>query len=165
MSTPQTAEALAEREAVQDALHRCILGLDSNDRPLWESSMSKSEETCFVAEPIMNVQGWDNVNTHLQRVFELVTMHITSNVRVQLKSANTASLTCHTVSYHVEPENAYKMEETSFTGYSLYDIDLVKDEGDGMWKIQKWRVKVIRTTGDPATVGSAVAGLSPESSK
>jgi hypothetical protein len=58
-----------------------------------------------------------------------------------------AKLTANCMSYHVKPEDAMKVEDTSYTASSLYFIDLVKD-GEGVWRIERWEIRVLWTTGD-----------------
>jgi hypothetical protein len=142
--------ALSPHDAVADALYRCVLGIDSNDKDLFEWACFK-ESMVVVAGPI-TVDGWTAVSEYFQRVFAVVTTHITSNIRVELKDgADTASMTCHAIAYHVRPEDALKPEDTSYTAACLYYIDLVKDN-DGLWKIKKWEIKVLWTTGDRAVL-------------
>jgi hypothetical protein len=147
-----TLTALSPREAVADALHRTLLGIDSNNRDLFESGCLKNESLTVVAGPFV-MNGWAAMNDSFLKLFDLVTTHITSNIRVELKDgADTASLTAHALSYHVRPDDALKPEDTSYTASSLYFIDLVKDSNDGLWKIKKWEIKVLWTTGDSAIV-------------
>ena len=95
------------------------------------------------------MEGWTAVRGLFDRAFGLVTTHITSNIRVELKDGESAaSLTAHAISYHVRPEDTLKPEDTSYTAGSLYSIDLVKDGNDGLWKIKKWEIQVLWTTGD-----------------
>lgn len=152
MAESHTLPALSPREAVIDALHRCVLGLDSNDRALFESACVKDESMTFVAGPD-TVQGWSAINERMTRAFSLVTMLVITNTRVELKEgANTAYLTAHAVAYHVPPGDAYKPEDISYTAGCLYFIDLVKDDTDGLWKMKKWVVKIQWTSGDMAIV-------------
>ncbi|KAI1866870.1 uncharacterized protein JN550_007417 [Neoarthrinium moseri] len=152
MATPVALSALSPREAVADALHRCLLGIDSNDRELFESGCLKDESMALVIGPA-TVEGWTAISEFFHKVFVLVTTHITSNVRVELKDgADTASLTAHAIAYHFRPEEALKPEDTSYTASVLYFIDLVKHSGDGLWKIKRWEIKILWTTGDRAVV-------------
>ncbi|KAF2466527.1 uncharacterized protein BDR25DRAFT_306065 [Lindgomyces ingoldianus] len=147
-----TLTALSPREAVADALHRCILGIDTNNRGLFESACLTNESMTVVAGPI-TLEGWTAISDFFLKVFVLVTTHITSNIRIELKDgADTAFMTAHAISYHVRPDDALKPEDTSYTASSLYFIDLVKDSSDGLWKIKKWEIKVQWTTGDRAVV-------------
>lgn len=91
------------------------------------------------------------MNAFLSRALLLVTSHVTSNVRVEVKEgADSASLTNHTLAYHVLPEDTFKKEDTSYTVSCLYSMDLVKNATDGLWKIKKWDFNILWTTGDRA---------------
>lgn len=103
------------------------------------------------------LEGWTTINSFFDRVFSLVTTHIVTNIRVNLKDEkdDSATITAQAISYHVRPEDAFKEEDTSYTGGSLYDIEVVRDreqdvEGEigGVWRIKRWGIKVLWTTGD-----------------
>lgn len=141
--------ALNPREAVADALYRCILGIDSNNRELFHSGCLKNESMTVLAGPF-NIEGWTAISEFFEKVFNLITTHITSNIRVELKDgADTASMTAHAIAYHVRPDDAFKPDDTSYTASCLYFMDLVKDN-DGLWKIKKWEIKMLWSTGDRA---------------
>lgn len=143
---------LTPREAIADALHRSVLGIDSNNREILESGLLKNEEIVVIAGPV-TVQGWPAVSEFFDTVFKLTTTHVTSNIRIEVEDgADTASMTAHAISYHVKPEDALKEEDTSYTAACLYDIDLVKDGNDGLWKIKKWILNILWTTGDKAVL-------------
>jgi hypothetical protein len=144
--------SLSPREAVADALHRCILGIDSNDQSLFDSACLNDERLNIVIGTT-NLEGWTMVNAFFQKLLTLVTTHIVTNVRIQLVDEATASLTAHAIAYHIRPEDAFKPEDTSYTASNLYDLDLVKDN-DGLWKIKKWVIKALWTTGDVKVVQS-----------
>lgn len=150
---PVTLTALSPREAVADALHRCVLGIDSNNRDLFESGCLKTESMTVVAGPT-TIEGWTAISEFFRKVFVLVTTHVTSNMRIELKEdgADTASMTAHALAYHVRPDDALRPEDTSYTASCLYFIDLVKDGDDGLWKIKKWEIKIQWTTGDAAVL-------------
>ena len=113
----------------------------------------KDESATVVAGP-NTILGWSAINESMSKLFLLVTTHFITNVRVELKdaAATTASMTAHAVAYHVRPDEAYKPEDTSYTAGCLYFIDLVKDNGDGLWKIKKWVIKIQWTSGDIAVL-------------
>lgn len=150
MAQPYTLTAISPREAVADALHRCILGLDTNDHDLFESACVKDESMTVIAGT-HTLQGWNVINEFMSRVFLVVTTHFLTNIRVELKDgANTAHMTAHNIAYHVRPDDAYKPEDTAYTAGCLYFMDLVKDDTDGLWKIKKWEIRIQWTTGDRA---------------
>ncbi|PVH99580.1 hypothetical protein DM02DRAFT_528828 [Periconia macrospinosa] len=138
--------SLSPREEVVDTFFRCLQGLNSNNRNLFKSTILKTKEFHFISNMFI-IKG---CNAARFNIIFLITTHISSNVRVELKGTDTASLSCHSISYHVRPEDQFKAEESSFTAYNLYDIDFVK--ADGLWKIKTWNVDIRRTTGDPSLI-------------
>lgn len=139
---------LTPREAVADALHRCVLGIDNNDHDLFESACLTNENMIWIGGGY-EIQGWTAIKKLFDKVFNLVTTHAVSNIRVQLEdNQSSASLTAHAISYHVRPEDALKLEDTSYTASSLYNINLVQGEDDGLWKIKRWEANILWTTGD-----------------
>ncbi|KAJ5143310.1 uncharacterized protein N7515_002097 [Penicillium bovifimosum] len=139
---------LTPREAVVDAFHRCLQGIDNNDHALFESACLTNETMAIVAGST-TLDGWTAINEFFERLFALVTSHMTSNIRVQMEDgADTASLTAHALAHHIRPEDAFKAEDTSYTASSLYFLNLVRDGRDGLWKIKKWEIKAQWTTGD-----------------
>ncbi|KAF2875671.1 hypothetical protein BDV95DRAFT_562383 [Massariosphaeria phaeospora] len=153
MADPLTLPSLTPREAVADALHRCVLGLDTNNRALFESGCLMDETMTLIAGPFGTLEGWAAASAIVLLLFDLVTMHTLSNIRVELQDgADTASLTAHAISYHIRPEEAHKPEDTSYTAGNLYYVDLVRDKGDGLWKIKKWDIRNLWVTGDRAVL-------------
>ncbi|KAF2111828.1 hypothetical protein BDV96DRAFT_581877 [Lophiotrema nucula] len=152
MSNAATLTALTPREAIADALHRCVLGIDSNNRDLFASACLQNSGMTVVAGPI-TLSGWPAISEYFDRVFALVTTHITSNIRIEVQDgADTASMSAHAVAYHVRPDDALKPEDTSYTAACLYDLDLIKDGDEKLWKIKRWEIKVLWTTGDIAVL-------------
>jgi hypothetical protein len=152
MAQPKILTGLTPREAVADTLHRCILGIDTNDRDLFESTWLRDESAKVVAGPY-TMDGWNAINEFWARVFTVTTTHFLTNIRVELKDgADTAHLTAHAIAYHIRPDEAFTLEDTSYTAGTLYFIDLVRDASDGLWKIKKWEIKIQWTTGDKAVL-------------
>ncbi|ETN42439.1 uncharacterized protein HMPREF1541_01594 [Cyphellophora europaea CBS 101466] len=151
MAQTTALTALTPREAVADALHRCVLGLDTNDRDLFESACLKDETATVLAGPD-TIYGWDAINALMSRVFLVVTTHFITNIRVELKDTTTAFMTAHAIAYHVRPDDVYKPADTSYTAACLYFMDLVKDDTDGLWKIKRWEIKIQWTSGDRAVL-------------
>ena len=82
-----------------------------------------------------------------------MTTHTISNIRIQLEDgADTASMTAHAMAYHIRSEDAFKSEDTSYTASNLYDIELVRDKGDGLWKIKRWEIRMMWTVGDRGVI-------------
>lgn len=155
MSSPYAPPPLTPREAVTEVLYRCLHAIDSNDKDGFNSSFVQTEELTFEelsseAAPMLHLVGWSSFSAFMQQLFDIITTHTTSNVLVEFQDADTAILKCTSVAYHVRPENVAATQETSFTGYSLYTLTIVKD--GGAWKIKRWEIKLSRSTGDLASV-------------
>jgi hypothetical protein len=49
----------------------------------------------------------------------------------------------------MRPEEAMRPDDTSFTAGSLYDMEMVREEGsEGVWRIKTWKVQMLWFTGD-----------------
>jgi hypothetical protein len=152
MASAHLLTSLSPREAVADCLFRFARGLDTNDRDLVDSASLKSEDMTLVIGDY-TMEGWKAISDFIEKVYSVVTSHVMSNVRVDVKDgANTAVLTAHAMAYHVRPEDTLKVEDTSYTVSNLYHIDLVKGD-DGLWKTKRWEIKPLWTKGDKAIMG------------
>lgn len=139
---------LTPREAIADTLHRCLRGIDSNDRELFDSAFVQ-DESMLVRAGGIRLEGWTVISAFFERVFDVVTSHLTSGIRIEVEEgADTAFMTANSIAYHVRSEDALVMEDTSYTSACLYEIDLVKGGKDGLWKIRNWELKILWTTGD-----------------
>lgn len=151
MSLPISLRSLSPREAIADTLHRCLLGIDSNDHSLFASSVLQTPDLTFTGADY-KLEGWTAFNDFATVLFNRVTMHMTSNIRIEVQDgADVARLQCQAIAYHMKAEDARKKEDTSYTAGNLYDIELVRDvgeDGDGVWKIKTWKIEVLWTTGD-----------------
>lgn len=145
--------SLSPREAVIDALHRAIAGIDDNNHEMFESAFFKDNEVSFRLGDRV-VQGWDAINGYMTtKIFPLHTTHFVTNIRVDLKDgADTAYVTAHAIAYHFRPEDAFKPDGKPYTSAGLYSMDFAKDNSDGLWKMKTWRLKLNWTDGDRNTV-------------
>lgn len=142
---------LSPREAVADALHRAILGLDSNNPTLFSSACLQTEEMLWNGGGF-HITGWLAIKQLFDKLFTMVTTHTITNIRVDLEEgASEAHLTAHAISYHIRPEDAFAEEDTSYTASSLYDIGLVRGE-EGAWRIRRWEATVLWTKGDRSII-------------
>lgn len=72
-----------------------------------------------------------------------------SNVRVDVKDgADTASLTAYALAQHCPPGKGKEPDAPKYLVGGEYWIDLMRDEGDGLWKIKKWVLNVVWRQGD-----------------
>ncbi|UPK97366.1 hypothetical protein LCI18_008301 [Fusarium solani-melongenae] len=138
--------SLSDREAIPDALYRSILGLDSNDKTIFESAWHQDAEFIFDGTP--PVQGLAAI---LATTFQYVgagldTTHMVSNVRIDLKDgADTAKMTAHALAQHYRKDEGRKPEAPRFLTGNMYWIDLIKDKSDGLWKMTKFDLRSQRT--------------------
>ena len=76
-----------------------------------------------------------------------------SNVRVDVKDgADTAFLTAYALAQHCPPGKGIEPDGPKLLVGSEYLVDLVKDEGDGLWKIKKWVLNVSWRQGDASVM-------------
>jgi SnoaL-like domain len=89
----------------------------------------------------------------LDHVGPMDTTHMISNVRVDWKDgANTASLTAYALAQHCPPERGKEPDGPKLLVAGEYRIEVVRDEGDGLWKIRKWILDVIWRQGDASVM-------------
>ena len=152
MAHPITLASLSPREAMQDALYRGVIGLDTNDSALFESAWAK-DQPCFDREGTI-FNGMDEINKNLwEPVSHLDSHHTISNVRVNLKEgADTAYLTGYAIAQHYRGGEGKDPTKQGLLGGTMYFVDLVKDSDDGMWKIKKWAMKICWVEGDLSVV-------------
>lgn len=155
MDNPIHLSSLSPREAVADALYRCLAGLDKNDRTLFDSAWVHDDATSFEM-PGRSIVGMDALHKHM---FDVVgpmdSQHMISNVRIDVKDgADTAWMSVYSQAVHYRPGEGKDPSSKHFTGGTVYYMDLVKDEKDGLWKIKKLRVDVLWFDGDRSVVHS-----------
>ena len=157
MAHTLSLKSLTPSEAVADALHRAILGLDTNDSTLFESAWDK-DEACFDRDGTV-LDGWDAISEHLyQTVSKLESHHTIGNIRVDLKDDETAHMTAYTIARHDRVGEATDPTKKGLVGGSIYSIDLVKDKGSpsgpdrGLWKMRKWAMKICWVEGNVSVV-------------
>lgn len=101
MATLAANLSLSDREAIPDALYRSIIGLDSNDKTIFESAWHQDAQFIFDGTP--PIEGLAAI---LDTTFQLIgvgldTTHMVSNVRIDLKDgADTAKMTAHALAQH-----------------------------------------------------------------
>ncbi|KAF5012499.1 hypothetical protein FDECE_1452 [Fusarium decemcellulare] len=151
MSTLAANLSLSDREAIPDALYRSIIGLDTNDQTIFESAWHKDAVFIFDGNPA--IETLDGI---LATTFKLIgssldTTHMVSNVRIDVKDgADTAALTAHALAQHYRKGEGRNPQASRFLTGSLYNVDLVKDKSEGLWKITRFELNVIWNEGDPS---------------
>ncbi len=154
MSHPHTLTSLTPREAITDALYRALVGFDRNDISIFNSAFA-GEDVVFELRPgdtIINALSTIRTQV-LDHVGPMDTTHMISNVRVDVRDgADTASLTAYALAQHCPPGKGKEPDAPKYLVGGEYWIDLVRDEGDGLWKIKKWVLDVIWRQGDASVM-------------
>jgi len=141
---------LSTREAIADALYRCVQGIDTNDLTMFKSSvidLNKFKLDMNGAE----IQGEEII---MEAVFNFVgpmdTTHTISNIRIDVEddAADTASMTAYAVARHHRQGEGMDPTTPHFTSGGIYTLDLIKDSNDGAWKVANWAVKFVWCDGD-----------------
>lgn len=142
---------LSEREAITDALNRTLLAYDLNDVTLLESALTKD----IVFEINGQVtEGIEAIKTgNFAFVGPINTGHVLGNVRIDHREgAKTASVGACALANHFRPGTGLEKDAPYFMAFSLYDAEAVK-ESDGLWKIKRWKLNILWSTGDPSVLG------------
>ena len=150
-SLPATlSPPLTEREAVTDTLYRCIHGLDTNDKALFESAFTPNASFTVNGR---NAQGLSALHDNcFTPVSKLDTTHFMTNMRINIDTNGTkVSMTCTALSQHFRKGKGLQPGQPKLLAGSLYYFDFVK-ASDGTWKIEDWKAKSTWAEGDWAVV-------------
>lgn len=146
---------LTTREAIVDAFNRAIIGFDRHDISIFNSAFSTSPDVSLEfrtapGEEPREYKGLDTIRTALlDHVGPMDTTHMTSNVRVNYKEGEeTASMTCYILAQHCPPGRGKEPDGPKYLVAGEYEINLVFDKADGLWKVQKGVLDAIWTQGD-----------------
>ncbi|KAK9453080.1 hypothetical protein V1511DRAFT_489988 [Dipodascopsis uninucleata] len=147
MALPASLDSLSVREAIADAIYRAVGGVDTADHALFESA--------FTADAIFDLNGnvmdgLDDINSKCyDKVSKLDTSHLITNIRIDIKDGkSSASVTASALAQHYRQNQGTVPDSASFLAGSLYFIDCIKDDSDGLWKIKHWKLKFAWTQGD-----------------
>lgn len=152
MSYPIALTSLTPREAIADAFYRCTIGLDINDKELFESAWIKGPDATFDMDGSVT-KGTDALSNLLAFIGPLDTTHLITNVRVDVKEgADTAYMTCAALAQHYRAGEGTDPNAKRLMSGSRSIIDLVKDSNDGLWPMKKWTIKMVWTEGDMSIV-------------
>lgn len=152
MSYSTTLANLSQRDAIADALYRVVIGIDTNDKALFNSGFISND---VVFEMNGNrMEGLDVIHENMfSNVGPLDTTHFISNVRVDAKEgAETASMTAYALAQHYKPGEGMMPDTKRLLSGSMYWIDVVKDGESGLWKVKSWIMKIIWVEGDMSIV-------------
>ncbi|PYH85169.1 hypothetical protein BO82DRAFT_429658 [Aspergillus uvarum CBS 121591] len=147
---PTTLPALPLREAIIDPLYRAVLSFDDADLPLFESAFFEDAVFDFngrVMEGRAAIKSgsWDSVS-------KLDTTHFLSNVRINLpaEDSTTATVTASALAQHFRAGQGNQPGTARLMSGALYSVDVERDlsEGNGVWRIKRWRMNLVWTEGD-----------------
>lgn len=147
---PSALPTLSTRDAIIDALYRGIIGLDTANETLFTSA--------FTPDGVLDING--AVMTGVPAITAgcyatiapLVTTHFVTNVRVHVASedATTASMTASAMAQHYRVGQGLMPGAEHLLAGSLYYLDMVKDDKDGLWKATKFLMRSCWTEGERA---------------
>ncbi|KAL2827796.1 hypothetical protein BDW59DRAFT_143835 [Aspergillus cavernicola] len=148
---PTLSPALTGREAITDTLYRCVLGLDTNDATLFDSAFIPSatfaiNDKVSTGLPAIHTDTFDVIT-------KLDTTHFLTNIRINIaEDGLTASATASALSQHYGGGKGVEPAQPSLMAGSLYFVELVKEEGSGLWKIEAFKMRVSWAEGDWAVM-------------
>ncbi|PWY81749.1 hypothetical protein BO94DRAFT_148728 [Aspergillus sclerotioniger CBS 115572] len=150
MSIPITLQAPStdSREAIVDALYRTVLSFDTGDVALFNSAFFPDATFTF-GDNVM--EGRQSIHDNsFANIAKLDTTHFINNVRVSLVegASNKATITASALAQHYRAGEGNKPGATRLMSGALYFLDVEKHEGDGLWKVRKWVMKLVWTEGD-----------------
>ena len=148
---PINIDGLTTREAITDCIYRCILAVDTSDETLYDSSYFNSPDALFELAGQMKIQGSEAIRKHLvSHIFNITTLHHVTNLRVFDidEIEGTAKVACYAMAYHQRPEDAFKSIKPAFVRGARYEIEVAKDNDDGLWKVKTWTIRPHWTDGD-----------------
>ena len=147
MALPSSLSSLTVREAISDALHRVLYGVDAADLALFDSGLT--QDATFDIDGKL-LEGLDAIHTGLyDHISQLDTTHFMTNIRIDVKEgASTAAVTAHSLAQHYRPKEGREAGTAYYLAGNLYYVDCVKDDQDGLWKAKHWELKVIWSMGD-----------------
>ncbi|CAI7584244.1 unnamed protein product [Penicillium palitans] len=142
--------ALSEREAVADALYRSVLAFDTADEVLFKSSLT--EDAVLVLNGTV-LEGYEAIyNGSYVTIAKMDTNHFLTNMRINITEESKAQVSCSALSQHYRGGEGMKPGSDFLLGGGHYAVELVKDAGDGLWKIKHWTLKTTWGQGDWAYI-------------
>ncbi|KAL2812002.1 hypothetical protein BJX63DRAFT_397866 [Aspergillus granulosus] len=131
---------LTGREAITDAIHRFLTGLDTSDKSLFESSLT---ETATLNINGTVTEGLTSIITDRYGfISKLDTTHSLTNVRIHVEEGgNRASATANALSQHYRPGEGMQGGKDALLLGSLFWVELVRDEGEQGTEGEFWRIQ------------------------
>jgi hypothetical protein len=79
---------------------------------------------------------------------------VVSNVRINLTEEKKAGLTAIALAQHCLPGEGALPDGKKYLVASTYAVEFVED-GNGLWKVESWKMKVAWAQGDPSIMKRA----------
>ena len=154
MANPIVLQSLSIREAIIDVIYRLHASLDQADRALFDSVWTPDATFDLNGREFT---GLDAIVTGCyDKISKMDTTHLASNIRVDVKDGgSTASMTASAMGQHYREGEGEKEGTTRFLAGGLYNIDLIRDDKDGLWKAKYWKLKRLWNEGDMSVVTGA----------
>lgn len=146
--------ALPDRDGIADTLYRIVLGLDTNDKELFDSGFTQT--STFTINDKTST-GLSAIHTDCFDVItKLDTTHFLTNIRISIADSSIkATATASALAQHYPGGKGLVPSQARLLAGSLYYVDLVKDEASSLWKVQDFKMKVSWAEGDWAVMTPA----------
>lgn len=137
-SLPATlTPALSGRDAIADTIYRATSAFDYRDLALLRSA--------FLEEAVLEINGraMEGIQAIIDDCFtpvsNLDTTHHVTGLRINILEEDAkAEATASALAQHFKAGEGMKQNGVPLFAGSLYWMELVKDSGDGLWKVKKW---------------------------
>ena len=152
MASTIALKSLTTREAIGDTVYRILRGLDFNDAALFESALVMGDDLYVELRTgeTRVMTGFAAVRAQLLgHIGPMATTHMITNMRIDVEDgADTASLSTYVLTQHCPPGQGTELDGPKFLVGGNYDMDVVKDAKDGLWKIRRCILTVLWQQGD-----------------
>ncbi|KAK4861714.1 hypothetical protein LT330_003749 [Penicillium expansum] len=143
--------ALSDRDAVADALYRGVVAFDTADDALFKSALT--DDAVLVLNGTV-MEGYDAIYSQCYaNIAKLDTNHFLTNMRINITEESKAQVSCSALSQHYREGEGMKPDSDFLLAGGFYAVELVKDAGDGLWKIKHWTLKTTWGQGDWGVFG------------
>ncbi|KAF3769438.1 hypothetical protein M406DRAFT_354012 [Cryphonectria parasitica EP155] len=138
---------LSGREAVADALYRCVTGLDTNDVDLFRSAFHQDASFTLNGYTMNGLASI--VSDCFDNIAKLETTHFVTNTRIHIADGGSqATLSASTLAQHYRGGQGMKGNADRFLTGALYLLELAKDSDGTTWKITNWKMQSTWGEGD-----------------
>ncbi|SCU92478.1 LAME_0H00122g1_1 [Lachancea meyersii CBS 8951] len=147
MTASHLLTGLTVREEIADTIARACLGLDRNDKHLYDSAWASDPEISInLNGNVLN--GPEGIKQCFEAIGPMDSHHFVSGIRVDVEEdANVASLTSNAMAKHYRAGEGLVPNAEYLLAGTAYDIRVVK-ETSGHWKMKSWIIKVIWAEGN-----------------